>query len=144
MFTGQREVESLIETCWKIERAPDALRRAATERVDILRAALDEPCQGGEAWLEMANEILANNYIDRVTFQHAMLDLIQRGRGKFRNILLTGPANCGKTFLLGPLKEIFKVFQNPATSSFAWVGADEAEIIILNDFRWNQKVCALK
>ena len=31
-------------------------------------------------------------------------------------------------------------FDNPATSSFAWVGAEKAEVIFLNDFRWSSQL----
>jgi hypothetical protein len=54
--------------------------------------------------------------------------------------MIVGPANCGKTFLLQPLTNIYKAFSNPATGSFAWVGVEESEIIFLNDFRWTEKV----
>ena len=63
-----------------------------------------------------------------------------KGRGKYRNIFIKGPANCEKTFLLNPLCKIYHTFCNPATSTFAWVGAEEAEIIFLNDFRWAAKI----
>lgn len=46
--------------------------------------------------------------------------------------------NCGKSFILSPLN----VFCNPATGSFAWIGAEDAEIIYLNDFRWHPKIIA--
>lgn len=49
-------------------------------------------------------------------------------------------ANCGKTFLLNPLKVIYSSFSNPASTSFAWVGAEKAEIIFLNDFRWSPSI----
>ena len=29
---------------------------------------------------------------------------------------------------------------NPATGSFAWLGIEEGEVIILNDFRWSEKI----
>jgi hypothetical protein len=54
--------------------------------------------------------------------------------------MLIGPANCGKTFLLKPLKAIYHIFTNPASSTFAWVGVQQAECIFLNDFRWNDKI----
>ena len=54
--------------------------------------------------------------------------------------MLTGPANCGKPFLLNPLNSIFQTFTNPATTSFAWIGAEEAEVIFLSDFRWSPQV----
>ena len=36
--------------------------------------------------------------------------------------------------------EIFRCFANPASSTFAWVGVDNAEVIFLNDFRWSHQV----
>lgn len=56
--------------------------------------------------------------------------------------MLTGPANCGKTFLLNPLNKVYHTFTNPASTSFAWVGAENAEIIFLNDFRWSPQIIA--
>ena len=69
-----------------------------------------------------------------------MRELLEKGRGKYRNIFLKGPANCGKTFLLNPLTVIYRTFLNPASTTFAWVGAELAEIIFLNDFRWSAQV----
>ena len=54
--------------------------------------------------------------------------------------MITGSANCGKTFLLDPLTLIFDTFCNPASGSFAWVGVQNAECIFLNDFRWLPQV----
>ena len=54
--------------------------------------------------------------------------------------ILVGPANCGKTFLLNPLNKIFRTFTNPASGSFAWIGAENAECIFLNDFRGCEKL----
>ena len=65
---------------------------------------------------------------------------LAKGRGKYRNILLKRPANCGKTFILKPLNSIFHTFSNPATTTFAWVGAQDCEVIFLNDFRWSDKI----
>ena len=46
------------------------------------------------------------------------------------------------TPFLSPLKVIYKAFCNLATGSFAWIGAEDAEIIYLNDFRWHPKIIA--
>ena len=54
--------------------------------------------------------------------------------------MIVGPANCAKTFLLNPLNVIFNTFSNPASTRFAWVGAEQAECIFLNDFRWSPAV----
>ena len=47
-----------------------------------------------------------------------------------------------RTFIFTSRQIFFKAFCNPATGSFAWMGADEAEIIFLNDFRWSANVIA--
>ena len=72
----------------------------------------------------------------------AMYTVLEKGRGKYKNIYIYGPSNCGKSFLFGPLKTLFNAFCNPATGSFAWLRADEAEVIYLNDFRLNPTVIA--
>ena len=48
--------------------------------------------------------------------------------------------------MLKPLKSIFgdKVFDNPANNKYAWVGADKAEMILLQDFRFSKEVIAWK
>ena len=69
-----------------------------------------------------------------------MRKLLAKGRGEYRNIIIVGPANYGKTFLLNPLNVIFKTFSNPALTSFAWVGKEAAECLFLNDFRWSPSV----
>ena len=54
--------------------------------------------------------------------------------------MIVGAANCGKTFLLNPLNVIYNTFSNPACTSFAWVGAEKAELLFLNDFPWSSSV----
>ena len=66
--------------------------------------------------------------------------LLEQGRGKYRNVYLKGPANCGKTFLLNPINLIYNAFRNPATTTFAWIGAEQSDIIFLNDFRWCKQI----
>ena len=79
-----------------------------------------------------------------VAFAAAMRELLTKGRGKFRIILIVGPANCGKTFLLSPLQKIFNNFSNPANDKNAWLGAEKAKIIFLNDLRWSQEMIVWK
>ena len=55
-----------------------------------------------------------------------------------------GPSNYGQTFLLKPLESIFKTFANPDSDIYAWVGADDAEMIFLNDFRWSPELIEWK
>ena len=87
-----------------------------------------------------STEILDCSGISQQSFAEAVTNLLELGRGKFRNIRLVGPANSAKTFLLQPLTVIFETFSNPATATFAWVGAEHAEVIFLNDFRWSPQI----
>ena len=82
-------------------------------------------------WHNCALQLLANNNIAVDNFAGCAKELLVKGRRKFRNVMLTGPANCGKTFLLNPLNKIFNTFTNPASTSFAWVGAEKAEVVFV-------------
>jgi len=130
----------ILETTWDMEAAESTITRSNTSRITILQSYLDkcniENCQ----WYDLALETLMNNNIDINEFCKAIENALTLGRGKGRNIMIAGPANCGKTFLFKPLTQIFNAFVNPASGSFAWVGIEDAEIIYLNDFRWNEKI----
>ena len=86
----------------------------------------------------MRQHVLANQEIAPKVFCRAVYKALSKGRGKFRNISVHG----SKSFILSPLKVIFNTFSNPATGSFAWIGAEQAEVIFLNDFRWDPKPIA--
>ena len=83
-------------------------------------------------------------YSLKIQFAAAVRDLLEKGRGKFRNIMIVGPANCAKTFILAPIQRIFKTFSNPANDKYAWIGAENSECIFLNDFRWSSELIAWK
>ena len=139
---GSKVVNEVLRTAWEMEEAKAAQERTAKSRLEILQEARGEPCTCKQAsrWHALATELLEHNGISCKSFARAVKELLCKGRGKYRNIMLTGPANCGKTFLLNPLNSIFQTFTNPATTSFAWIGAEEAEVIFLNDFRWSPQV----
>ena len=75
-------------------------------------------------------------------FRNAVNELLLRVRGKNCNLLLTGPTNCRKSFLLNPLRVIYRTFCNPETDTFVWVGVENAECILINDFRfrWSAQI----
>ena len=139
---GYRAVEDALKVGWEIEEAPRELERASKTRLEILQAFAHTECVAGcnRQWLNMARDILFRNGIPESQFCEAVKSLLIKGRGKYRNILIKGPANCGKTFIIDPLNSIYRTFANPATTTFAWVGAQNAEIMFLNDFRWSEKV----
>ena len=139
---GKKAVDEVISTAWEMAGAEEAIERAQMRRVDILRDSLHSDCVEGcdGAWIRQAKDILSRNSIPEELFCTGVISLLHRGRGKYRNVLVTGPTNCGKTFILRPLTTIFKTFSNPATTTYAWIGAEAAEIILLNDFRWSPQV----
>ena len=115
------------------------LKRSKKARIEILYSQLCEVCVAGcnRCWLEMAVAVLERNNIKQEDFGEAVCNVIEKGRGKCQNVYLKVPANCTKTFLLNPLTTVFNTFCNPASTTFAWVGAEEAEVLFLNDFRWS-------
>ena len=60
--------------------------------------------------------------------------------------MIYGQTNCAKMFMLKRLKRIFgdRLFDNPANDKYAWVGADKAEVILLQDFRFCREVITWK
>ena len=114
--------------------------------MDLLKTKLEEGCIEGcnELWLQCALEVLSNNHIHPYVYATAVRDAIINGRGKFRNIMIIGPTNCWRTFILKPLEKIYEVFSNPSNDKYGWVGADNAEIIILQDYRWSREAMQWK
>lgn len=139
---GPRCVEEALQVGWEMEEAEENLRRSKLTRTEIIQEAFQGECIEGchGQWLELAEDILRRNSIPKTTFAGAIRTLLEKGRGKYRNLFIKGPANCGKTLLLNPLNSIYRTFTNPATTTFAWVGAESAEVIFLNDFRWSAQI----
>ena len=101
---SSKVLNELIEKTWKMETAKENIQREIKSRMEILREKLGNDCCPGcdKLWLNCAMEVLRNNKVHPFVFAAALRDLIN-GRGKFRNLLIIGPANCGKTFMLKPL-----------------------------------------
>ena len=141
---GQKAVSEALSLAKEFSEAEERLARSKKSRVQILRSAYQgtctQRCQG--EWYLSAVRLLEGHGILLTTFATAIYTALEKGRGKYQNIYIHGPANTGKTFILSPLKEVYNAFCNPATGSFAWMGVDDAEIILLNDFRWNPKIIA--
>ena len=80
------------------------------------------------------------NDIHPIVFASAVRKLLVERRGKYRNILIASPADCGKTFMPSPITKIFPgTLVSPSSTKYAWIGADEAEINFFNDYRYNHE-----
>ena len=124
-----------IKTASKMQNGKARIQRMNKNRMDILEEHFHKECVCLGEWLRSANEILNFNNISKREFARAIRTALEKSRGEKQNVMLTVPTNCGKSFLLNPLKDIFNAFVNPANSTFAWVGAETAETVYLNDFR---------
>ena len=134
---GSKVVADVINTAWEMESAKERRARREKSRIELLNEAREGSCVEGcnGLWSQLAKKVLDNNGVILRSFQQAVIDLLTEGRGKYRNMII-GPANCSKTFILNPITKIFTTFSNPASSSFAWVDAEKAECLFLNNFRW--------
>lgn len=145
----EADLRNLIKKTWETVTAEDDLQKESLSRMDIIYSFVERlPCSGpcDGAWYDCAKEILDLNGIKLKEFAASLRKVMEEGRGKHKNILIVGPADCGKTFILKPLQIIFKdeVFQNPANNKFSWVNADKARVIFLNDFRFSSEVIQWK
>ena len=119
------------------------MSREKKTKIEILQEAKNWPCAEAGAlvcnqtWLKAALETLSNNEVSRKTFADLVLNNLTLGRGKGRNLMICGPANCAKSFLLMPLTKIFKCFMTPSQGSYNWIDAPQNEIVFLNDIRYD-------
>ena len=135
---GSKIVNQAIQTANELSEAQRRLERSKKTRIELLEESASSPCVEdchGQR-MSAATQILESNSISAERFSSAVYNALKHGRGKYRNVYLFDPANCGKTFLVLPLKKIFECFVNPASGTFAWLGIEDAEVILLNDFRW--------
>ena len=136
-----KALNDLVYTTWKIQNTPALVERTSKSRILILIECGDKPCveNCNGQWFACANEVLKNNRVNIYTFADAMRKCLTNGRQKHNNIMIVGPTNCGKLFLLDPLEMIYKTFMNPSATSYAWVGLEACEVAYLNDFRYSQE-----
>jgi len=141
---NEKNIQEVVDLAWKISRAPQELmRNSNVDRMAIIVERSTESCCAGcnGEWFNCAREVLRNNCINAYVFADALRQCLDKGRKKNNNILLVGPTNCGKSFLLNPVELLFsKCFANPATGRYAWLGLDECDVAYLNDLRWSSEL----
>ena len=130
--------EELVADAWRMEAAERLLQEQNVDRIQLLRQHSSlEDCECNGLWLRLALDLLQKNGIDSIQFSAALQETMRLGRGKHRNIILVGRADCGKSFMFEPVNNaIPQTFQNPAKSVFGWLGVENANCIFLNDLRW--------
>ena len=102
---SSKSFNNLIKNTWKINKAKSFIERQKATKMQILRKCQSENCVNGWniEWYDCARKVLQLNIMNPFVFADAMRDLPEHRRGKFRNVVIVGPANCGKKFLLKTL-----------------------------------------
>ena len=76
--------------------AATTIRRAQMSRMEIFEGASEKECICGGKWFQCATQVPVNNGIHPFVFA----DRVRNLRPENTDTIITGPANCGKTFLL--------------------------------------------
>ena len=118
---GNKAVDEAIELAKEFSQAESQSLRTKKTRIELLQEQTVSECAAGcrGRWLDAAEQLLQRHAIIKHDFCSAVYTALAKGRRKYRNIFNHGDTNCGKSFLLSPLKVICKTFCNPATGSFA-------------------------
>lgn len=136
---GEKGRRDIIRDAWKMAASAANVVSFEKTRLDILREIGSNQSNcicGGGKWLVLACDLLEKNNLDLKKVCSQFYNAIKYGRSKHNNVMIVGESNCGKTFLLEPLNEIFKTFNTPASSMFGWLNVESCRVIYLNDFRW--------
>ena len=122
----KKTLNDLIESTWEMQNAKATLKREKTSRMLVLERVRLSSCVDGcdMEWYICSRDILQKNSINPYIYADVIRDLLIHGSGKFRNIMITVPGNCGKTFMLKPLEIIYKTLSNPANDKYAWFDTD--------------------
>ena len=121
---GGKAVDECLAVAHELPTAEAKFARSKKTRIELLHDNYTGECVAecnGE-WMGAAVHLLTRNEISVSVFAQAVFTLLEKGRGKYRNIFIHGVANCGKSFMLSPLKAIYGTFCNLTTGTFAWVG----------------------
>ena len=136
----KKDRQELVEDAWRFENAEKIVADENIDMLAILNEQKECECVCDGLWIWCAKDILRRNNIPYEDFASALFDCLTKGREKFNNIIIVGPAGCGKTFLLKPLFTMIpNVFASPAGCTFGWMGAENANLLLLNDLRWKPR-----
>ena len=111
-YIHSRTLKQLNELLLKNElmsNAPTKAKLLKANRMTTLKSHCNTECVGGcnGLWYTCAIDILRRSKINKYVFADAIRELLEKGRGRGRNIFIMGPTSSGKTFILKPLLDIY-------------------------------------
>lgn len=142
--TGKKQRKEFLDTVWLIEDSAKTSSREGQSCMDILKESLKWKCSKNPKtgapcnyrWIPAALEILQLNKIEPRDFAMKVVKALTEGRSKGANLMVVGPTNCAKSFLLKPLLQIYDTFTSPSESKFNLVNAIDKEVMFWNDIRY--------
>ena len=137
----QPNLVSFVRNVWDMETAADKANRAKMTRLDILRQATMGPCTCAGQWSPAAVDILVRNGVHPSTLAHAIHQSLQVGARKFTNLYLLGPKNCGKSFLLRPLEDVYQcMFKPGGGGQYRLTDLMNCEVVLWQDWRFDRHI----
>ena len=135
---GEKAAEEVVSLANRMSKSLEESVLLKRTRVEALKACLEVNCECPESglWKTLALNTLRANEIDVSVFCAAVVESLEKGRSKGRNLFLMGRSNCGKSFLLRPLEKVFRCLTNPAGNLFSFAEIKDKEVVLLDDFRF--------
>ena len=94
-------------------------------------------CPEWGRWRQAADEVLHYNGYEQEELQVAVLEALELGRAKQRNVVIVGSTNRAKSFCLKPLTLVYRTFKPPDTGSHQLADLKGSEVIWLNEFEYD-------
>lgn len=144
---GRKDLPQLLERIGKAEAAPQTAQRACKNRVQILADVVHNgscTCTDAGCWRRAADEVMRLNNYNGQELQAAILEALELGRAKQRNIVIVGSTNRAKSFCLKPLTLVFRVFTTPDSGSHQLADIKGSEVIWFNEFEYDPSFLSWK
>ena len=137
---SRRDLPQLLERVARAEGAPENARRAQLSRGELLEDTVARgtcACPVAGRWRAAANEVVANKGYTEQQLETAILEALDLGRGKQRNIFIVGPTNRAKSFCLKPLALVYRAYVSPDTGTHQLADLRGSEVLWLNEFEYD-------
>lgn len=133
------DAEAQLNKVLKATDAQEKAKRAKKGRVEVLQDYFDNHtccCRVPGLCYNLQKEVLQKNGLDGL-FQSKVYGALRAGRAKKRNLCLVGDTNCGKTFLLKGLREVYRCYKRPDGGTYQLEDLPGTEVVFLNDFEYD-------
>ena len=133
---------TIVERAQHALEAETRIERSLKSRLDILKEAASSACvceQHGK-WKMSALDLLRLQKIAPARFAAAVVLALERGASKGANVFIFGSTTSGKSWILDPLRSIYRCHLTPAPShpGFPLQDLPVKEVILWQDFRRNE------